>query len=135
MFSYKGCKLCTHRCVCVGTISTSFTEEQVSRNLRIQVCSNEGFRPFPKGDHNEILKIHWQILKIFFSRTTEPISTKLGINHLWVKSLKFVQMKGPALFQGEIISKLQKYIDKFKKSSSPEPLGQFQLNLAQIIFG
>ena len=29
-----GCKLCTHRCVWVGTINTSFTEEQLSRNLR-----------------------------------------------------------------------------------------------------
>ena len=27
---------------------------------------------------------------------------------------------------------MQKYIDKFKKSSSPEPLGQFQPNLAQV---
>ena len=34
-FPYIGCELCTHRCVCVGTINTSFTEEQVSRNLRI----------------------------------------------------------------------------------------------------
>ena len=52
------CMLCTHRCVCVGTINTSFTEEQVSRNFRIQVCSNEGFGPFPKGDNNEKAKVH-----------------------------------------------------------------------------
>ena len=32
-----GCELCTHRCVCVRTINASFTEEQVSRNLRIDV--------------------------------------------------------------------------------------------------
>ena len=36
-------------------------------------------------------------------------------------------MKGPTLFQGEIIKKLRKYVDKFKKSSSPEPLGQFSI--------
>ena len=44
-------------------------------------------------------------------------------------------MKGPAFFQGEIITKLQKYIEEFKNSSSAEPLGQFEPNLAQIILG
>ena len=43
-------------------------------------------------------------------------------------------MKGHTLFKGEIITKYQKYIDKIYKSS-PEPLGQFQPNLAQNIFG
>ena len=43
----------------------------------IQVCSNERFRPLSKGIINEIAKIHWLIWKIFFSRTTVPISTKL----------------------------------------------------------
>ena len=37
-------------------------------------------------------------------------------------------MNGPALFQGEIITKKHKYIDEIKKSSSPEPLSQFQPN-------
>ena len=36
-------------------------------------------------------------------------------------------MKGPALFQGEIITKYRKYIDEIKKSPSQEPLSQFQL--------
>ena len=35
-------------------------------------------------------------------------------------------MKGPALLQGEIVTKLQKYIDKIKKSFSPQQLGQFK---------
>ena len=35
-------------------------------------------------------------------------------------------MKGPALFQGEIITKLRKYVDEIFKSYFPEPLGQFQ---------
>jgi hypothetical protein len=35
-------------------------------------------------------------------------------------------MKGIALLQGEIIVK---YTEKFKKSSSSEPTGQFQSNL------
>ena len=41
----------------------------------IQVYSNEGPRPFPRGDDYEI---HCQNLKILFSRTAGLISTKLG---------------------------------------------------------
>ena len=52
---------------------------------------------------------------IFFSRTTGPISTKLNTKYPWVKGdFKFVQIKGPVLFQGKIIRKLQKYIDKIR---------------------
>ena len=47
----------------------------------IQACSNEGPRPFPRGDDYELVKIHWYNLKIFFSRTTGLISTKLGTKH------------------------------------------------------
>ena len=42
---------------------------------------------FPSGDHNEVAKIHWRNLKIF-SRTTWPISTKLGTKHPWVKRIQ-----------------------------------------------
>ena len=44
----------------------------------IQVCPNEGRRPFPREDNYEIANIHRRNLKIFLSRTTEPISIKLG---------------------------------------------------------
>jgi hypothetical protein len=47
----------------------------------------------------------WVHLKIFFSRTTRPILTRHGINHPWGKGFKFVQMKGIALLQGEVIAK------------------------------
>ena len=48
----------------------------------IKVCSKKGPCPFPRGDNYEIAKIHWQNLKIFSSRTTVPISTKLQLqNH------------------------------------------------------
>jgi hypothetical protein len=30
----------------------------------------------------------WDHLKIFFSRTTGPILTKLGTNHSWVKGIQ-----------------------------------------------
>ena len=33
---------------------------------------------FPREDKYEIVKIHWRIVEIFFSRTSEPISTKHG---------------------------------------------------------
>ena len=66
----------------------------------IQVCSNEGPRSFPRGNNYEVVKIHWQNLKIFFSRTTEPISNKFGTKHPWVKGIQFFQMKGPPFSKG-----------------------------------
>jgi hypothetical protein len=47
----------------------------------------------------------WGNLKIFFSRTTQPILTRLIINHPWGRGFKFVQMKGIVLLQGEVIAK------------------------------
>ena len=41
-------------------------------------------------------------------------------------------MKGPAFFQGEIITKAWNYIYEIKKSSSPEPLSQFQPKLGAM---
>ena len=41
--------------------------------------------PFPKGDINEIAKIHRLIFKIIFSKTTRTISNKLGTKHRCVK--------------------------------------------------
>ena len=43
---------------------------------------------FSKGDYNEITKIHWRNLKIVCSRTTGPISTKLGAMYLCVKGIQ-----------------------------------------------
>ena len=44
---------------------------------------------------------------------------------LGLRGLKFVQMKSPTLFQGEILMKKQKWIDEIQKSS-PEPLSQVE---------
>jgi hypothetical protein len=44
-------------------------------------------------------------------------------------------MKGNALAEGEIIAKEEKYTDFFSYKSPPEPAGQFQSNLVQIILG
>ena len=61
----------------------------------IQVCSNEGQRPSQRRDNYEITKINWQLLKIFFSRTTGPISTKLGTKYPWLKGFQVSSNGGP----------------------------------------
>ena len=76
----------------------------------IQVCSKEGPHPFPRGDNYEIVKIHYRNLKILVSKTTGSISTKIGTKHPWVKGIQDSSNKGPAFFQGEIITKKQKYL-------------------------
>ena len=35
-------------------------------------------------------------ISIFFSRTTEPVSTKLGIKHSWVKGIQVYSNEGPS---------------------------------------
>ena len=54
----------------------------------IQACSNKGQCPFLCGDNNEIVAIHSQNLKTLSSKTTVPISTKLGTKHSWVKGIQ-----------------------------------------------
>ena len=44
-------------------------------------------------------------------------------------------MKAPALFQKGDTKEIGKHIYKIKKSSSQEPLYQFQVNFAQSILG
>ena len=72
------------------------------------------------------VKIHRRNLKVFFSRSTEPISTKLGTTHSWVMRTHVCSNKGPNFFSKG---------DNYEMTKSPEPLGQFQTKLAQCIFG
>ena len=65
---------------------------------RIQICSNEGPRFFPRGDNYKIVKINWWNLKIFFSRTAKPIWTKLSTTHPWVKGIQICSNEGPRFF-------------------------------------
>jgi hypothetical protein len=44
-------------------------------------------------------------MKIFFPRTSRPISIKLGINHPWVKGILNCSNKGPSPLQREIITR------------------------------
>jgi hypothetical protein len=70
----------------------------------IQFCINNGSGPLQRGDNHKNVKMRWCHLKIFH-RTTGPILTILGRNHSKGRGFKFVQMKGIALLQGEIIAK------------------------------
>ena len=66
--------------------------------MGIQVCSKEGPCPFPRGNNYKIAKIHRQNLKIFFSRTTRPISFKLETKHVWVMGVQVCSNEGPCPF-------------------------------------
>jgi hypothetical protein len=70
----------------------------------IQVCSNKGPGPLQRGDNHKNVKMGWGHLKIFFSRTTWPILTRLG-TYPWEKEIQVCSRKGIALLQGEIIAK------------------------------
>jgi hypothetical protein len=54
----------------------------------IQVCSYKGPGPLLRGDNHKNVKMGWGQLKIFFSRTTWTILTRLGINHPWGKGIQ-----------------------------------------------
>jgi hypothetical protein len=71
----------------------------------IQVCSNKVQGPLQRGDNHKNVKMGLGHLKIFFSRTTMPILTRLGTNYTWVKGIQILQRKGIAFLQGEIIAK------------------------------
>jgi hypothetical protein len=65
--------------------------------------------------------------KIFFSRTSSPISIKLGINHPWVKGILNCSDKGPVPLQrGDNLKNANMGWGSFKKSSSPELLSQLE---------
>ena len=103
----------------IGSISSKLGTKH-SWVMESQVCSNEGSRHFPSGDNYEIAKLPWQIFKIYFiSRTTGPISTKLGTNYPWVKGIQVCLNEEPLWFWGRIISKSQKSFTKFSKYFPP----------------
>jgi hypothetical protein len=80
----------------IGSISTRLGTNHLW-DKGIQVCSNEGQHPSLRGDNSKRVKIHKKSFKIFFSRTTWPISTRLSTNHPWGIGFKFDQMKGGTL--------------------------------------
>ena len=66
--------------------------------MGIHVSSNEGSRPFPRGDNNKIANIHFRTLKIVFSRITGPISTKRSTKHSRVMGIQVCSNEGPSPF-------------------------------------
>ena len=73
--------------------------------------------------------------KIFFSRTTWPISTKLGTEHCLVKGIQVCSKEGSRPFPRGDNYEIVKIHWQNLKTSSPEPLSKFQPNLAQSILG
>jgi hypothetical protein len=60
----------------------------------IQVCTNKGPGPLQRGDNKKNVKMGWGHLKIFFSRTTRPILTRLGTDHLWRERIQVSLKEG-----------------------------------------
>ena len=51
-----------------------------------------------KVRNGHVVKIYRKLLKIFFSKTTRPISTKIDTEHSWLKGIKFRSNDGICLF-------------------------------------
>jgi len=60
-------------------------------------------------------------LNNFFSRTTRPISTKLGRKHAWKMGIEICSNKGADPFWGPIRGKIRTMLINLEKSSSHEP--------------
>jgi hypothetical protein len=60
----------------------------------IQVYSNKGPGPCHRGDNHKNVKMGWGHFRIFFSRTTGPILTRLSTIHPWVKGIQVCSKEG-----------------------------------------
>jgi hypothetical protein len=67
--------------------------------MQIQNCSHHG----PQGTGGAIIGktifTYFYIEKKILSRTSWPISSKLGINHSWVKGILYCSNEGPGPLQ------------------------------------
>jgi hypothetical protein len=57
---------------------------------------NTGSGPLQSGDNDKNVKMGWGYLKIF-SRTTQPILTRLGTDHSWIKGIQDCSKEGDSL--------------------------------------
>ena len=87
-------------------------------------CLNEGSRgPFPRGHNYEIWKNVDEIKKKLSSRTTGPISTKLGTMHPRVKGIQVCSNEGCCPFpRGEKTLKKLTWFKEIKVSSNEETI-------------
>ena len=78
-----------------GPISTKLgTECSLLMGIQFFTYMYVGPCTFRRGDNDKIANILWRNLKIFFSRATGPISTKLGTKHSWVKRIQVSSNEG-----------------------------------------
>jgi hypothetical protein len=63
----------------------------------IQVCSNKWPGPVQRGDNHKSVKMGWGHLKIFLSRTTVPILTRLSTKHPWRERIQVSLKEGDRL--------------------------------------
>jgi hypothetical protein len=61
--------------------------------MGIPNCSNKGPGPLQRGDNHKNGKMGWGHIKIFFSRTTGPILTRLATNYPWIKEIPIFPME------------------------------------------
>jgi hypothetical protein len=66
----------------------------------IQFYPNKGPGLLQRGDNRKNVKMGWDHIKIFFSRTTGLILTRLGTNHPWGRRFKFFKQRGLPNFKG-----------------------------------
>ena len=64
----------------------------------IQIFTKKGPHPSSREDNRKIIKIYGEYSKIFYFRTKEPASIKLGIKHPWVEEIQDFSNKEPCPF-------------------------------------
>ena len=114
------------------------SQEPIQPNLAQSILGWRGFKFFQMKDtaffQGELItkkrKQIYEIKKIFFSRTTEPIP-----KHSWMKGIQVCSNDVPCPFPRGDNYEILKIHWRIKKSSSPETSGLFQPNLAQCILG
>ena len=89
--------------------------------MMIQGCLKKGFRFFLRGDVNKIAQLQLRYLKLF---TTEQLSDFQSNLVQIINEIQVSSNEGPDGFPRRDTKKNSKiYHRKFKKSSSPKPLG------------
>ena len=101
----------------IGTINPKQTNKQKSSSQETLFHFNQTWhkaslsylfkkasRTFPRGDNSEILKIHWQNLKLFFSKIIWPISTELSTKYHWMKGIQDCSNEGRRPYPRSIIT-------------------------------
>ena len=74
--------------------------------MEIQVCSNEGQCPFPRGDNNIIVEIHLPSLKNLLQLSSEPlgkVQQNLAQSILGWKELKVLQIQDHSILKKKIM--------------------------------